>query len=225
VVSATGTYAFDNGLAVNADLSHVDSVFSGYSQRVRLPGYWLLNAGASFTTGRWMLRVVVKNLNNARYFRAGGQDLFGADIALPAAAQLPGDPPVQVLIVQPLGRPSAARFDGNIMMVPDEGLGAEQSAWHLPVRRSAVAQAKGAASAPRFRASGCGALACKPGGACAARIPVKVVVVTMFEIGQDTGDAPGEFQFWRERRKLDVRIHPQSHHDLYYNPRARFWAW
>jgi iron complex outermembrane receptor protein len=27
--------------------------------------------------------VVVKNLNNARYFRAGGQDLFGADIALP----------------------------------------------------------------------------------------------------------------------------------------------
>lgn len=83
VVSATGTYAFDNGLAVNADLSHIDSVFSGYSQQVRLPGYWLLNAGASFTTGRWMLRVVVKNLNNARYFRAGGQDLFGADIALP----------------------------------------------------------------------------------------------------------------------------------------------
>jgi iron complex outermembrane receptor protein len=30
--------------------------------------------------------VVVKNANNARYFRAGGQDIFGADIALP---QLP----------------------------------------------------------------------------------------------------------------------------------------
>jgi len=83
VVSATGTYAFDNGLAFNADVSHVDSVFSGYSQKVRLPAYWLVNAGASFTTGPWLFRAVVKNLNNARYFRAGGQDLFGADIALP----------------------------------------------------------------------------------------------------------------------------------------------
>jgi purine nucleoside permease len=63
------------------------------------------------------------------------------------------------------------------------------------------------------------ALRCTPGAACAAKIPVKVVIVTMFEVGQDTGDVPGEFQFWRERRKLDVRIpFPQSHHDLYYNP-------
>jgi purine nucleoside permease len=35
------------------------------------------------------------------------------------------------------------------------------------------------------------------------RIPVKVVVVTMFERGADTGDQPGEFQFWVEREKLD----------------------
>ncbi|HEY6869919.1 MAG TPA: TonB-dependent receptor plug domain-containing protein [Novosphingobium sp.] len=83
VVSATGTYAFDNGLALNFDVSHVDSVFSSYSQKVRLPAYWLLNVGASFTKGPWLLRAVVKNANNARYFRAGGQDLFGADIALP----------------------------------------------------------------------------------------------------------------------------------------------
>lgn len=66
------------------------------------------------------------------------------------------------------------------------------------------------------------ALRCAPGGSCAAKIPVKVVIVTMFEVGQDTGDAPGEFQFWRERRKLDVRIpFPQSHHDLYYNPQSQ----
>jgi purine nucleoside permease len=66
------------------------------------------------------------------------------------------------------------------------------------------------------------ALRCTPGAACAAKIPVKVVIVTMFEVGQDTGDAPGEFQFWRERRKLDVRIpFPQSHHDLYYNPQSQ----
>jgi len=83
VASATATYAFDNGIAVNGDISHIDSVYSGYNQKVKLPSYWLLNVGASFTTGPWLFRVVVKNANNARYFRAGGQDLFGADIALP----------------------------------------------------------------------------------------------------------------------------------------------
>jgi purine nucleoside permease len=34
-------------------------------------------------------------------------------------------------------------------------------------------------------------------------IPVKVVVVAMFELGEDTGDAPGELQFWVERDHLD----------------------
>src|ERR1700745_2699996 len=34
-------------------------------------------------------------------------------------------------------------------------------------------------------------------------IPVKVVVVTMFERGEDTGDMPGEFQLWVEREHLD----------------------
>jgi purine nucleoside permease len=34
-------------------------------------------------------------------------------------------------------------------------------------------------------------------------IPIKVVVVTMFERGQDTGDTPGEFQLWVEREHLD----------------------
>jgi purine nucleoside permease len=38
-------------------------------------------------------------------------------------------------------------------------------------------------------------------------IPVKVVVVTMFERGEDTGDAPGEYQLWVEREHLD-RILP-----------------
>ena len=37
----------------------------------------------------------------------------------------------------------------------------------------------------------------------AQAIPVKVVVVTMFERGADTGDQPGEFQFWVEREHLD----------------------
>lgn len=38
-------------------------------------------------------------------------------------------------------------------------------------------------------------------------IPVKVVVVAMFEVGADTGDAPGELQYWIERDHLD-RLYP-----------------
>src|SRR5206468_3487479 len=37
-------------------------------------------------------------------------------------------------------------------------------------------------------------------------IEVKVVVVSTFETGADTGDKPGEFQFWVEREKLDQAI-------------------
>ena len=39
------------------------------------------------------------------------------------------------------------------------------------------------------------------------QIPVKVVVVAMFELGNDTGDQPGELQYWVERDHLD-RIYP-----------------
>ena len=38
--------------------------------------------------------------------------------------------------------------------------------------------------------------------AVSAVVPVKVVVVTMFENGEVTGDKPGEFQFWVERLDL-----------------------
>ena len=86
VGSATATYAFDNGIALNGDVQHVDAVFANYTQTVKLPAYWLLNLGASYTTGPWLFRAEMKNANGARYFRAGGQDLFGANIALP---QLP----------------------------------------------------------------------------------------------------------------------------------------
>jgi purine nucleoside permease len=36
-----------------------------------------------------------------------------------------------------------------------------------------------------------------------ALIRPKVIVVATFEVGNDTGDKPGEFQFWVEREKLD----------------------
>jgi purine nucleoside permease len=50
------------------------------------------------------------------------------------------------------------------------------------------------------------------------KIPVKVVVVAMFERGADTGDEPGEYQYWVEREKLDRVIpFPQGYHDLRMN--------
>ena len=42
----------------------------------------------------------------------------------------------------------------------------------------------------------------------AAPIPVRVVVVTTFEIGQDSGDTPGEFQYWVERLPLRTVLRP-----------------
>ena len=47
---------------------------------------------------------------------------------------------------------------------------------------------------------------------------VKVVVVSMFEIGDDEGDAPGEFQLWKARQVLTTR-YPLAHgfHDVYAN--------
>src|SRR5687768_14189113 len=48
-------------------------------------------------------------------------------------------------------------------------------------------------------------------------IEIKVVVVTMFEIGKDAGDTAGEFQLWHERQKLDERFKFAHHHDLYLN--------
>ncbi len=50
------------------------------------------------------------------------------------------------------------------------------------------------------------------------RIPVRVVVVTTFELGADTGDKPGEFQDWVERLPLrTVLPFPQAYHPLRYN--------
>jgi purine nucleoside permease len=47
-------------------------------------------------------------------------------------------------------------------------------------------------------------------------LKVKVVILAMFEVGADTGDAPGEFQFWVERRKLDHVIPlPSAYHDVH----------
>src|SRR5262245_40842432 len=54
-------------------------------------------------------------------------------------------------------------------------------------------------------------------------IEVKVVVVTMFERGADTGDQPGEFQRWVEREPLDQVVpFPQGWRDLRMNKNGVF---
>lgn len=47
------------------------------------------------------------------------------------------------------------------------------------------------------------------------KLLVKAVVVTMFEVGNDTGDGPGEFQTWVERENLNkVYPLPTAYHDV-----------
>jgi purine nucleoside permease len=49
-------------------------------------------------------------------------------------------------------------------------------------------------------------------------IPIKVVVVTTFEIGEDIGDTAGEFQNWVEKLPLPTVLpFPQGNHHLRYN--------
>src|SRR4051794_23740408 len=49
----------------------------------------------------------------------------------------------------------------------------------------------------------------------AAVIRPRVVVVAMFEPGRDSGEAPGELQYWVEREQLDRVIPlPLAYHDV-----------
>ena len=50
------------------------------------------------------------------------------------------------------------------------------------------------------------------------RLPIKIVVVTMFEIGEASGDVPGELQYWVERLGLARRLpFALGERDLYLN--------
>src|ERR1700676_1019937 len=49
-------------------------------------------------------------------------------------------------------------------------------------------------------------------------IRVKVVVIALFERGEDTGDVPGEYQLWVEREHLDQIIPlPAGYHHVRLN--------
>jgi purine nucleoside permease len=56
--------------------------------------------------------------------------------------------------------------------------------------------------------------------AAEAPLPVKVVIVTMFEIGTDDDAQAGEFQLWKERRQLDQVLPFGGSHDLHYDPES-----
>ncbi len=52
-------------------------------------------------------------------------------------------------------------------------------------------------------------------------IPVKVVIVSMFEHGEVEGDRPGEFQYWVERLPLDQSLpFPMGEKELRFNKRG-----
>src|SRR5271155_3943413 len=74
-------------------------------------------------------------------------------------------------------------------------------------------------SAAAFIALGiCAASICAQTAGPGAPIRVKVVVVAMFEPGEDTGDTPGEYQLWVEREHLDQIIElPAGYHHVRMN--------
>ncbi len=90
----------------------------------------------------------------------------------------------------------------------------------VPFAAALLASVAPACAAPVADAATLAAVkACAPARPCAAKLPVRVVVVTMFEIGADTGDKPGEFQLWKERRHLTETLpFPQGWHNLAYDP-------
>src|SRR3569833_402425 len=52
-------------------------------------------------------------------------------------------------------------------------------------------------------------------------IPVKEVVIAMFEVGNDSGDTPGELQYWVERDHLEhVYPMPDAYHSVRMNDRG-----
>ncbi len=83
ILTFTGTYALDNGVAFNVSVISADSVFSGFSQAVQLPSYTLVNLGLRYETDRWAFSLTGKNITDERYFRANFPNLFGSQIVLP----------------------------------------------------------------------------------------------------------------------------------------------
>lgn len=82
LAAVTALYEW-GGWRVFASVADVASVYSGFSQRVKLPAYTLVNAGVQVGGRRWSVTVSGKNLTDERYFRANFPNLFGGVVVLP----------------------------------------------------------------------------------------------------------------------------------------------
>ncbi|MDP5054572.1 MAG: TonB-dependent receptor, partial [Congregibacter sp.] len=83
IYTLTGTYSFNDNLAISGSVISVDETPSGSSGAVILPSYTLLNAGLVYETDNWTFQLNAKNLTDERYFRSNFPDLFGSQIVLP----------------------------------------------------------------------------------------------------------------------------------------------
>ena len=83
IIAASAIYDLQNGVSGFVSITDVASVYSGFSQAVKLPAYTLVNAGAKWDVGQWSFTLNGKNLTGERYFRSNFPNLFGGVIVLP----------------------------------------------------------------------------------------------------------------------------------------------
>ena len=84
--SVYSMFSFDgllSGFTGTLGVTHVASVFSGFSQAVKLPSYTLLNASIYYENQNWKVGLQGKNLTDETYFRSNFPDLFGSSVVLP----------------------------------------------------------------------------------------------------------------------------------------------
>ena len=83
IIAASAIYDLQNGVSGFVSVTDVSSVYSGFSQAVKLPAYTLVNAGVKWDAGQWSFTLNGKNLTDERYFRSNFPNLFGSVIVLP----------------------------------------------------------------------------------------------------------------------------------------------
>lgn len=83
IYTLTGTYSFNDNLAISGNVISVDAVASGASGAVTLPSYTLLNMGIVWESETWSFQLNGKNLTDERYFRSNFPNLFGSQVVLP----------------------------------------------------------------------------------------------------------------------------------------------
>ena len=83
IIAASAIYDLQNGVSGFVSVTDVSSVYSGFSQAVKLPAYTLVNAGVKWNAGQWSFTLNGKNLTGERYFRSNFPNLFGGVIVLP----------------------------------------------------------------------------------------------------------------------------------------------